>query len=51
MKLSDVLPGIRDRDEKPVTVGQALARASWVYDQVREGGTVDDRLDNLEDKP
>ena len=45
MQLTDVIPGLKDRDGNPVTVAQALARGAYAYDQVREGGSIDKRLD------
>lgn len=37
-----------DRDGKSVTVKQALARSVWTYDQIRDGGYTEGRLDKLE---
>jgi hypothetical protein len=59
MKLTDTIPGAKDPDGSPVTVGEALARAAWLYAnranltargdhayaQVVEGGAIDQRLD------
>lgn len=48
VKLTDVIPGLTDRNGDPVTVGQALARGTWSYDQVTSGGSIDKRLDLVE---
>jgi hypothetical protein len=41
-------PAGTDRDGKTVTVKQALSRSVWTYDQIREGGSTEGRLDKLE---
>jgi hypothetical protein len=48
MQLTDVIPGLKDSNGKPVTVAQALSRGAWAYDQIREGGSIDKRLDTEE---
>jgi hypothetical protein len=48
MKLTDVIPGLTDDNGNPVTVAQALARGTYAYDQVTEGGSIDKRLDVVE---
>lgn len=48
MQLTDVIPGLVDKNGNPVTVGQALSRGTYAYDQVTEGGSIDKRLDALE---
>lgn len=42
------LPGLTDRDGKPYSPRLAFPRGVWAYDQVREGGYNEKRLDNLE---
>jgi len=42
------IPGAVDRDKKPYTPKQADIRGVWAYDQVREGGYSEKRLDSLE---
>lgn len=44
-RVFDSLAGYTDRDGKAITVRQALPRGAWTYDQIREGGFTDRRLD------
>jgi len=42
------LPGLTDRDGKPYSPRLAFPRGVWAYDQAREGGFNEKRLDVLE---
>lgn len=37
MKMTDIVPGVKDRKGNPVTVGQALARGTYSYDALFAG--------------
>lgn len=39
------LPGLTDRDGKPYSPRLAFPRAVWAYDQIREGGYTEGRID------
>jgi hypothetical protein len=41
MQFNDIVPGSK------FTVGQALLRAGWAYDQLIDGGSIDSRIDGL----
>lgn len=42
------LPGLTDRDGKSYSPRLAFPRAVWAYDQIREGGYTEARLDARE---
>lgn len=46
--LDTPLPGSKDRDGKTFTPRQAMHRGVWAYDQVRDGGYSEGRIDKLE---
>lgn len=44
VQLSDAIPGQTDPDGTPTTVGEALVRGNWAYNQIREGGQTELRI-------
>lgn len=48
MQFTDPIPGVKDADGSPLTVGEALLRGAKGYTYVIEGGPLEDRVSTLE---